>query len=106
MQFPADEALGHGVEEVDAALGVGADDGVPDARQRDVQPLPLVVRHLAGGGFFGQSPGAVFRLLLEGTWGNAYGFGQVIYKATTLTFTGLSFALAARAGLFFLFGFG
>jgi simple sugar transport system permease protein len=49
---------------------------------------------------FGQSPAAVFRLLLEGTWGNAYGFGQVLYKATTLTFTGLAFAVAARAGLF------
>ena len=34
---------------------------------------------------FGQSPGDVYRQLLEGTWGNAYGFGQVIYKATTLT---------------------
>ena len=49
---------------------------------------------------FGQSPGAVYRLLLEGTWVNAYGFGQVLYKATTLTFTGLSVALGLRAGLF------
>ena len=49
---------------------------------------------------FGQSPGAVYRLLLEGTWGNPYGFGQVLYKATTLTFTGLSIAFALRAGLF------
>ncbi len=49
---------------------------------------------------FGQSPGAVYAMLLEGTWANAYGFGQVLYKATTLTFTGLAFALAARAGLF------
>jgi len=49
---------------------------------------------------FGQSPGAVYRLLLEGTWGNAYGFGQVLYKATTLTCTGLAVALALRAGLF------
>jgi simple sugar transport system permease protein len=49
---------------------------------------------------FGQSPGDVYRLLLEGTWGNAYGFGQVIYKATTLTFTGLAVALGIRAGLF------
>ena len=49
---------------------------------------------------FGQSPGDVYRLLLEGTWGNAYGFGQVLYKATTLTFTGLSVALGLRAGLF------
>jgi simple sugar transport system permease protein len=49
---------------------------------------------------FGQSPGAVYRLLLEGTWGNAYGFGQVLYKATSLTCTGLAVALALRAGLF------
>ena len=49
---------------------------------------------------FGQSPSAVYRMLLEGTWGNAYGFGQVLYKATMLTFTGLSVALALRAGLF------
>ncbi len=49
---------------------------------------------------FGQSPRDVFRLLLEGTWGNAYGFGQVLYKATTLTFTGLAVALGLRAGLF------
>ncbi len=49
---------------------------------------------------FGQSPGDVYRLLLEGTWGNAYGLGQVLYKATTLTFTGLAVALGLRAGLF------
>ena len=49
---------------------------------------------------FGQAPGEVYRLLIEGTWGNAYGMGQVLYKATTLTFTGLSVALGLRAGLF------
>lgn len=49
---------------------------------------------------FGQAPGDVYRLLIEGTWGNAYGLGQVLYKATTLTFTGLSVAMALRAGLF------
>lgn len=49
---------------------------------------------------FGQSPGEVYRLLIDGTWGNAYGFGQVLYKATTLTFTGLAVALGLRAGLF------
>jgi simple sugar transport system permease protein len=49
---------------------------------------------------FGQSPGTVYRLLVEGTWGNAYGLGQVLYKATTLTFTGLAVAFALRAGLF------
>jgi len=49
---------------------------------------------------FGQSPGNVYRLLLEGSWGNAYGFGQVLYKATTFTFTGLAVAIGLRAGLF------
>jgi simple sugar transport system permease protein len=49
---------------------------------------------------YGQSPAVVYRLLLEGTWGNAYGFGQVLYKATTLTFTGLAVSLGIRAGLF------
>lgn len=49
---------------------------------------------------FGQSPGAVYRLLLDGTWRNAYGFGQVLYKATTLVFTGLAVGVGLRAGLF------
>ena len=49
---------------------------------------------------YGQSPAAVYRLLLEGTWGNAYGFGQVLYKATTLSFTGLAVSFGLRAGLF------
>ena len=49
---------------------------------------------------FGESPLAVYRLLLEGTWGNAYGLGQVLYKATTLIFTGLAVAVGVRAGLF------
>jgi ABC-type uncharacterized transport system permease subunit len=49
---------------------------------------------------YGQSPGPVYRMLLEGTWGNWYGFGQVLYKATTLAFTGMAIALGLRAGLF------
>ena len=49
---------------------------------------------------YGQAPGTVWRLLLDGTWGNAYGIGQVLYKATTLTCTGLAVALSLRAGLF------
>ena len=49
---------------------------------------------------FGQNPATVYRLLFEGTWGNAYGLGQVLYKTTTLTFTGLAVALGLRAGLF------
>ena len=49
---------------------------------------------------YGESPATVYGLLIEGTWGNWYGFGQVLFKAMTLTCTGLAFALAARAGLF------
>ena len=49
---------------------------------------------------FGQSPGAVFGQLVAGTWANAYGFGQVLFKATTLVCTGLAVAFALRAGLF------
>lgn len=49
---------------------------------------------------FGQSPATVYGRMLEGTWGNAYGFAQVLYKTTTLTFTGLAVAFALRAGLF------
>lgn len=49
---------------------------------------------------YGESPATVYRLLLEGTWGNAYGLGQVLYKATTLAFTGLAVSIGIRAGLF------
>ncbi len=54
----------------------------------------------------GQSPGAVYRLLLGGTWANWYGFGQVLYKATTLICTGLAVSVALRAGLFNIGGEG
>ncbi len=49
---------------------------------------------------FGEAPRTVYALLVKGTWGNAYGIGQVLYKTTTLTCTGLAFAMAGRAGLF------
>jgi len=49
---------------------------------------------------WGESPARVWALLLRTTWGNPYGFGQVLYKATSLVFCGLSVALALRAGLF------
>ena len=48
----------------------------------------------------GRSPSEIYRLLLLGTWGNWYGIGQVLFKATPLLLTGLSVALAQRAGLF------
>jgi simple sugar transport system permease protein len=48
----------------------------------------------------GGAPLEVYRLLLDGTWRSDYGVGQVLFKATPLIFTGLSVALALRAGLF------
>jgi simple sugar transport system permease protein len=54
----------------------------------------------------GQSPASVFAMLLQGTWGNAYGFGQVLYKTTTLICTGLCVSVGLRAGLFNIGGEG
>jgi len=69
--------------------------------------LPIVLA-LAGGVLlfdlitfgFGQAPALALRLAFEGTWGTAYGIGQVLFKATPLLFTGLAFEVALRAGLF------
>lgn len=49
---------------------------------------------------WGEAPAHVWGLLLEGTWGSGYGTGQVLFKATPLVMTGLSVAVAFRAGLF------
>ncbi len=49
---------------------------------------------------YGARPAEVWHVLASGTWGSGYGVGQVLYKATTLVFTGLSVAVAFRAGLF------
>lgn len=65
--------------------------------------VALLVAAVVGDGLilaFGQNPGTVYRLLFDGTWGNPYGLGQVLYKTTTLTFTGLAVAMGLRAGLF------
>ena len=48
----------------------------------------------------GVSPGEVYWLMVSRTWGDAYGIGQVVARATPLVFTGLSVAVALRAGLF------
>lgn len=49
---------------------------------------------------YGRSPAQVYALMLSRTWGNTYGLGQVLFRATPLVFTGLGVALAFRAGLF------
>src|SRR5262249_38412855 len=65
--------------------------------------VALLVAAVVGGALilmFGQNPGAGYRLLFEGTWGDADGLGQVLYKTPTPTFTGLAVAMGLRAGLF------
>lgn len=49
---------------------------------------------------YGESPRDVGALLIEGTWGSAYGIGQVLYKGTPLLLSGVAVDLALRAGLF------
>jgi simple sugar transport system permease protein len=49
---------------------------------------------------YGDSPLLVMKLMFEGTWGTAYGAGQVLFKATPLLCTGIAVDLALRAGLF------
>lgn len=48
----------------------------------------------------GASPARVYGLMMAHAWGDAYGLGQTLYRATPLVFTGLAVALASRAGLF------
>lgn len=49
---------------------------------------------------FGVSPAATLAAAATGSWGTAYGVGQVLFKATPLIFTGLAFEVGFRAGLF------
>ena len=49
---------------------------------------------------FGVAPAATLSAAVAGSWGTAYGVGQVLFKATPLIFTGLAFEVAFRAGLF------
>jgi general nucleoside transport system permease protein len=67
-------------------------------------PVVAVLLALACGGilvaFLGRNPFAVYALLARETFGSWYGFGQVLFKATTLAGTGLAVAVAFRGGLF------
>ena len=49
---------------------------------------------------YGEAPRGVVAELFAGTWGSAYGVGQVIFKATPLLFAGVAVDLALRAKLF------
>jgi general nucleoside transport system permease protein len=49
---------------------------------------------------FGAAPLSTLRAAAGGTWGTAYGIGQVLFKATPLLLSGIAVDLALRAGLF------
>ena len=55
---------------------------------------------------YGESPLAVYQLMLERTWGDRYGLGQVVFRATPLLFTGLAVGVAFRGGMFNIGGEG
>jgi simple sugar transport system permease protein len=72
-------------------------------RELSTAALALLVAMLAGSLLiliYGQSPARVYALMIARTLGDAYGFGQLLFRATPLVFTGLAVALAFRAGLF------
>lgn len=67
-------------------------------------PVLAVLLALACGGvlvaLLGRDPLAVYARLGQAVFGSSYGFGQVLFKTTTLIGTGLAVAMAFRAGLF------
>ncbi|MGH7725446.1 MAG: ABC transporter permease [Candidatus Eiseniibacteriota bacterium] len=87
--------------EVPAATGGGSRTG---ALLDAAGPLAAVVLALLVGAVFiaavGKNPIDIYGKMLEGVFGNAYGVGQVFFRATPLIFTGLAVALGFRAGLF------
>ncbi len=67
-------------------------------------PLVAITLALGAGAVFiamiGESPSAIYGLMAREAFGTGYGFGQTLFRATPLLFTGLAVALAFRAGLF------
>jgi ABC-type uncharacterized transport system permease subunit len=74
------------------------------AVRQGTAPLAAVVIALLVGGLFivavGRDPWSVYGAMVAGVFGSAYGWGQVLFKATPLVFTGLAVAIGFRAGLF------
>lgn len=67
-------------------------------------PVAAIILALIVGGIFiaiiGRDPIEVYVKLFSETLGSTYGIGQVLFKATPLILTGLSVAMAFKAGLF------
>ena len=87
----------------------GPSDETPTAARSGVPlaalaPVAAVLLALVAGGVLiaavGQSPLEVYTLLVRQALGTGYGIGQTLFKSTPLVFSGLSVALAFRAGLF------
>ncbi|GAC1352869.1 MAG: ABC transporter permease [Polyangiales bacterium] len=49
---------------------------------------------------WGETPASVAKQLLSGTWGTAYGIGQVLFKATSILIAAIAARVALRTGLF------
>ena len=65
--------------------------------------ISIFISMIIGGIFIaaiGKNPLDVYSILIFQTLGNTYGIGQVLFKATPLILTGLSVAVAFKAGLF------
>jgi simple sugar transport system permease protein len=77
---------------------------------QSVGPLAAVALALLVGAAFialvGRDPLDVYGRMASGVFGNSYGIGQVLFRATPLVFTGLAVALGFRAGLFNIGGEG
>jgi len=75
-----------------------------EQRLRRLVPLfSLIVAFLAGSAIIaatGRNPVEVYQKMLRSTFGSGYGFGQVLFRSTTLVFTGLAVALPFRVRLF------
>ncbi len=67
-------------------------------------PLAAVALALLAGAVLialaGEDPLAIYGSILHACLGTGYGFGQMLFKATPLVFTGLAVAVGFRAGLF------
>jgi simple sugar transport system permease protein len=67
-------------------------------------PLAAIAVALAVGGVLiawnGENPLSIYALMARECFGTGYGFGQTLFKATPLLFTGLAVALGFRSGLF------
>ena len=80
------------VHRVRRAAGAAALPGVAVLAALAAGAVPLAL--------LGHDPFALYARLFADTFGSGYGFGQVLFKATTLLGTGLAVAVARHAGLF------